>query len=393
MRAHRDERRDQQQIWSAPARPRDRLGAGPGGDRQQGIEQHLRHHQPGVGEAPASPASAPRPRTPRAGETSVRPHRYTGTAASDITNACNPCSTSYPVPSPNAASGKPGEQRSQQGVDTASARPGSTATRAARGRGPSSPYTISSGAIHGTGTFNAAQARSPVESRTSAASAHHSRPRLTPAVRARRGAGRPRRRCCSGRSRREPRRRRPRGRAASSPRARSSCPTRRRSRARRAATAASAAEIPSTENANVGTRPSIARRPWSLIDGGSPARNRSPSARSQPTIVLPADRVDVLDRGDEPGEQLVGERARLEALAERLGRRRAHLVRPPRLHQLAAPVGDAEVRAEVLVRRADQDVDAELRRRRSGRAARSGRRPPRRARPPRGRGRRSGGRR
>src|SRR5581483_12059661 len=73
---------------------------------------------------------------------------------------------------------------------------------------------------------------------------------------------------------------------------------------------------------------------------------------------LPAERLDVVDGGDEPGEQLVRRRAGLETLAGRLDRRRPDLVRPPRLDQLTPAVGEAEVRPEVLVRRADQDVDA-----------------------------------
>jgi hypothetical protein len=77
--------------------------------------------------------------------------------------------------------------------------------------------------------------------------------------------------------------------------------------------------------------------------------------------VVPAERLDVLDRGDEAGEQLVGERPGLEALAGRLERRRPHLVRPPPLHQVVPCVGDPEVRPEELVRRADQHVDAERR--------------------------------
>src|SRR5207302_5999836 len=67
----------------------------------------------------------------------------------------------------------------------------------------------------------------------------------------------------------------------------------------------------------------------------------------------PADRVDVLDGGDEAGEQLMGERAGLEAAAERLQVGRAHLVRTPRLEQLRASEREPEMRPEELVRRAD----------------------------------------
>src|SRR5581483_2827187 len=75
--------------------------------------------------------------------------------------------------------------------------------------------------------------------------------------------------------------------------------------------------------------------------------------------VLPAERLDVLDRGDEPGPELVRRRARLESPPERPVRVRAHLVRPPGLEQLLPGERDPEVRAEELVRRADEHVDAE----------------------------------
>src|SRR5204862_816234 len=74
----------------------------------------------------------------------------------------------------------------------------------------------------------------------------------------------------------------------------------------------------------------------------------------------PADRVDVVDRSDEAGKQLVCERPRLEARADRLHRGGAHLVRVPRLEQLGAPEREPEMRTEELVRRAKKDVDAEL---------------------------------
>ena len=74
---------------------------------------------------------------------------------------------------------------------------------------------------------------------------------------------------------------------------------------------------------------------------------------------IPADRLDVLDGGDEAREQLVRKRPGLEASPERLVRRRPHLVRSPRGEQLSACEGDAEVGAEELVRRADEHVDAE----------------------------------
>ena len=158
-----------------------------------------------------------------------------------------------------------------------------------------------------------------------------------------RAAGRPRRRCCSGRTRRGRRRPRCRARAASSPRPRSSRRPRPRSRARRALRRPRAARAPSTVNANVGTRPSIvgesvqraARRGGRR---GSAARARVSCAwiAAQPSESMYS------TRGDEAGEQLVRERARLEARAERLRRRGPHLVRPPRAR--AAPRGRTRAR-------------------------------------------------
>ena len=74
----------------------------------------------------------------------------------------------------------------------------------------------------------------------------------------------------------------------------------------------------------------------------------------------PAGRLDVFDRRHEAGEQLVCERSRLEAVTERLQARGTHLVRPPRLEQLGAPVCETQVRAEELIRRADEHVDAQV---------------------------------
>jgi hypothetical protein len=71
------------------------------------------------------------------------------------------------------------------------------------------------------------------------------------------------------------------------------------------------------------------------------------------------DRVEVVDGRVEPGEQLVRLRAGLEAAAQRAGRRRARLVRPPLPGHLGPAVSDAEVRAAELVRRADQHVGAD----------------------------------
>src|SRR5581483_1329562 len=69
---------------------------------------------------------------------------------------------------------------------------------------------------------------------------------------------------------------------------------------------------------------------------------------------LPADVLEVLDRRDEAGEQLMRERAGLEAVADRERIRRAHLVRPPRLEQLAPAERETEMGAVELVRRAEQ---------------------------------------
>ena len=122
---------------------------------------------------------------------------------------------------------------------------------------------------------------------------------------------------------------------------------------------------------------------------GSPARKRSPSARSCAEHRVPAERVDVVDRRDEAGEQLVLARAELEAVPDRLVRGRPHLVRAPGLEQLALPEREPHVRAEVLVRRADEDVDVPRGDVDRPVRARSGRRRPRRARRPRARARRS----
>ncbi len=70
--------------------------------------------------------------------------------------------------------------------------------------------------------------------------------------------------------------------------------------------------------------------------------------------------LQVVDGGVEPGEQLVRERAGLEAAPQRAGGRRARLVRPPLLHHVGTSAGDAEVRAAELVRRADQHVGTDV---------------------------------
>jgi hypothetical protein len=73
---------------------------------------------------------------------------------------------------------------------------------------------------------------------------------------------------------------------------------------------------------------------------------------------VPADRVEVVDRRDEAGQELVRERAGLEPVAERDVRCGPDLVRAPALEQLGPSERNPEMGAEELVRRADQDVDA-----------------------------------
>ena len=191
----------------------------------------------------------------------------------------------------------------------------------------------------------------------------HSRRPLTPAARALRGAGRPPRPCCSGRTRPGRRRRRPRARAASSPRARSSCRARPRSRARRAARPPrSAADAVDRErerrhaavHRRQAVQPDRRRQP-----GEEPLRRaRAPSA----TIVVPAERLDVLDRGDEARRAA---RTASVPVSKRLpsgsigagrtlyGRHDSISSRRPNATPRCGP--------EVLVRRADQHVDAERR--------------------------------
>ena len=71
------------------------------------------------------------------------------------------------------------------------------------------------------------------------------------------------------------------------------------------------------------------------------------------------DRVEVVDGRVEPGQQLVGLRAGLEAAPQGAGGGRARLVRPPLAHHLGPPGRDAQVRAAELVRRADEHVGAD----------------------------------
>jgi hypothetical protein len=91
---------------------------------------------------------------------------------------------------------------------------------------------------------------------------------------------------------------------------------------------------------------------------------REPGEEALPELALlghdplPAERLEIADGGDEPGERLVRERARLEARSEGLVGRRPHLVRPPALQHLTAPEEEPEVRPAELVRRAEEDVHA-----------------------------------
>ena len=87
-----------------------------------------------------------------------------------------------------------------------------------------------------------------------------------------------------------------------------------------------------------------------------------------------AKRVEVGDRRPEAGEQLVGERPRLEAPADGGRRRGPRLVGAPGLAERLAHVRHAEMRAAELVRRAEQDVAAERGDVDRARGPRSGRR-------------------
>ena len=102
-----------------------------------------------------------------------------------------------------------------------------------------------------------------------------------------------------------------------------------------------------------------------------------------------AERCEVVDGRGRSGDRLVALRPGLEAVSRRVLVCRSHAIGGPASQQLAAPPGAAEMRAEELVRRAQQHVDARARRRRSGGAGRSARRRPTRARRRDGRSRRS----
>ena len=104
--------------------------------------------------------------------------------------------------------------------------------------------------------------------------------------------------------------------------------------------------------------PSSAGRAGCSVSG-SPARKRSPSARSCADDRVPAERLEVRDRRDEAREQLVRLRPGLEAVPERLvGRRAAPCTGASAPSSSAARPRQPEVRPVELVRRADQHVDA-----------------------------------
>ena len=98
--------------------------------------------------------------------------------------------------------------------------------------------------------------------------------------------------------------------------------------------------------------------PYSGTIVAAPARNRSPSVVLVRLDRGPADRVEVRDAAMNR-RAARAQRACLVASPGRLVRRGPHLVRAPALEQLAAGEGEAEVRPVELVRRAEQDVDAE----------------------------------
>ena len=165
-----------------------------------------------------------------------------------------------------------------------------------------------------------------------------------------------------------------------------------------------AAGVPSTSNSTVGVR--RAGRPCSgdAVEGAELRRaagRRSRSSYSSTAVIDSSTRArrsaasrgevgDEVDRRGHAGEQLVGQRAELEALRHRVGGGQ-QLVRVQRLEQRGRGGQRAEVRAEELVRRAGEEVGAE--RRHVDRGVRgevhARRRTP--ARPPRGRPRRSRG--
>ena len=96
------------------------------------------------------------------------------------------------------------------------------------------------------------------------------------------------------------------------------------------------------------------------IDSSTRVRRSVPSQRREVG--------DEVDGGGDAGQQLVGQRAELEALGHGVGRRQ-QLVGVQRLEQRRGGRQHAEVRAEELVRRAGEEVGAEGGAGRPGRAA------------------------
>jgi hypothetical protein len=97
-------------------------------------------------------------------------------------------------------------------------------------------------------------------------------------------------------------------------------------------------------------------RPYRSTFSGSP-RGIARRARARGRAWRPSRAMRRSRRPRRSREQLVLARPELEAVADGIVRGRAHLVRPPRLEQLALAERQAHVRPEVLVRRADEHVD------------------------------------
>ena len=84
----------------------ERRGRRPGREHEHGVEDDLRHHEPGVRE-PGQRERQRRRRERPARAISDRPQRKTGTAASDITSACSAFSSEYPSARSPRLSGSP----------------------------------------------------------------------------------------------------------------------------------------------------------------------------------------------------------------------------------------------------------------------------------------------
>ena len=107
-----------------------------------------------------------------------------------------------------------------------------------------------------------------------------------------------------------------------------------------------------------GRHPSLHRRQAVELDAvGQAVEEPLPERALVRDDRLPADRVDVVDRGDEAGQQLVLAGAELVAVPDGMVRGRTHLVRPPRCEQVLLAERHPHVRPVELVRRAEEDVD------------------------------------